>query len=200
MLAQAGPGPKQTSDLIYHACESPFSFMNLNQLFRLLSPFSSLLLLGCVTPFPPLKMYDGPILPDSQVASVFPGELPYANTSLFAVLVGVDGRPCPGPATYSPGLPDNACENNTLIAAGQRELQIVVQTANKIDIFGPTYQNSTWRWPKFTAGPFNVEAGSLYKVMPVLTEKGLTARLELLCKATDFQKSLVNRVAKEPCV
>jgi hypothetical protein len=135
-------------------------------------------------------MYSGAERPDTELASITGAFTQVDGEQINSVLIGIDDLLCPGPDTRSPGLPDNACGNNTLVVPGTYRLRVVVQTTNKVTLGSPVSHNSWRRSKPFVTAPVKVEAGTIYRLIPVFTGAGFTAHLVPACRSTNHEKSV----------
>jgi hypothetical protein len=159
-----------------------------------------ILLVGCAQPYKATQMYGGPPMADAQVAAIMHGTAEYQGETVYGIVVGVDKRLCPGPETRSPGLPDNTCGNNLAVAPGEHIFNVVVQAENVIRFLGPVITNSWKRSPAFETTPFALDSGTLYRMTPVISSQGFSARLDFVCKSSNHAESIKRVFMKQSCL
>lgn len=146
------------------------------------------------------QMYAGEAIPDARAVSIMNGVSWYQGEELVGMLVGVDGKLCPGPTTRSPGLPDNVCGNNTLVLPGIHTFKVVIQTSNKIQFTGVSINNSWRRSEAFSIESPALQAGVIYRAIPVISGNSVLIDFEKQCESTDHDKNWRRIAAKESCL
>ena len=138
------------------------------------------------------KIYEGEEKPDSEISSVFSGVTMHEGEQWAVVFLGVDQTLCPEDTLMSDNgpLPKNHCRTLLKLGPGDHQLRVVVQSINKVKFVGPIGTNSWKRTDSFLLPSMRFEAGTLYKVMPIRTESGWSAKIEASCKSENFQKSI----------
>ncbi|MFZ6713355.1 hypothetical protein [Undibacterium sp. TC9W] len=175
--------------------------MRLNKLYVLFCLTLISLFSGCANGgLNRAQMYPGDMISDAKSVSIMNGVSSYHGEEIVGMLVGVDGKLCPGPTTNSPGLPSNVCGNNTLVLPGIHTFKAVIQATNKITFSGGSINNSWKRSEPFSIESPALEAGTIYKAIPIISERGLSIRFEKQCVSTDHDKNWPRIIAKQPCI
>ncbi|WP_428717661.1 hypothetical protein [Undibacterium curvum] len=145
---------------------------------------------GCVAPYKQMKTYDGSLKPDSEVAAITYGHAFIGGVKLFASVTGVDEKVCPDVNPLIGGYPDNICGNNTGVLPGKHRFRMLVYSGPEQEMVGNVMKKGQWKTKPFFTSIISVEAGVVYKAVPILTAEGISAEIIPDCISENHEASI----------